>query len=303
MTRPRARWVELLIVATLVAACSGTDSRATAPSASPSEPSPSATGATVSQATLGLHLFTNGEIVQVIGGNERVVAEWPSRIAPFVPPMETRHGFVGLSRGRKRLDLWLVGNGRRTRVDRDVAQGFAVSIGARKIAYGLPRYESDGYHTRLIVATLPEGRRLHSVAFENYAKPIGFIGDRVLISVGDALARVSLWDPATGEVQRLDQYGTAGATDATARRALLYQGDGPCWDIGSWADVFARVRGHKCSLSHPSFSPQGRWIAGIRGPEFGPRNRSTCTTRSRLSSTSAASRFPALFNRHGRTIT
>lgn len=273
VTRSRALWASLLVVAMSAGACSGTDSDpiVTSPSVSPSEPSSPAPDSPMRQVTLGLHLFAHGEIVEVIGGEERVVARWPSRIAPYQPPVETRHGFVGLARGRNRLDLWLVSE-RRARIARDVAQGFAVSAGATKVAYGLPRYESGGYHTRLIVATLPEGRSLESVAIKNYAQPIGFIGDRVLIFVGDALARASLWDPATGEMRPLQRY-RAGATDATSRRALLFQGDGGCWDIGSWGDAFHRVRGRRCSLSRPAFSPQARWVAGIQGPEFGPRNR------------------------------
>jgi len=275
MRRPRARWLLALVFAMSAGACSGTDSApgATPPSVTPNEPPPTATEPGDLQATLGLRVFTNGEIIEVAGGDERVVAEWPSRTAPYLPPVETRHGFVGLSQAKRRLDLWLIGGGRHTRVDRDVAQGFAVSSGAGKVAYGLPRYESDGYHTRLIVATLPEGRRLSSLAIDNYAQPIGFIGDRVLISVGDALSRASVWDPSTGRVRSFDRYGGGRATDPTARRALLYQGDGQCWDIGTWADAFGHVLGHGCSLSRASFSPQGRWIAGIRGPEFGARNR------------------------------
>lgn len=269
------RGVLLLVAALLAAACSGTDSEpgARGPSVSPTGPSPSATETSVPRATLGLRLFANGEIVEVTDGDERVLARWPSRIAPYLPPIETRHGFVGLSREPKRLDLWLIGGGQRTRIDRDVAQSFAVSAGGKMVAYGVPRYESNGYRTRLIVARLPEGRRLHSFTIENYAQPIGFIGDRVLISVGDALARVSLWEPATGEVQSLKRYGGAGATDATSRRALLYKGDGQCWDIGSWADAFDRVGGRTCSLSSPVFSPEGQWVAGIHGPEFGPHDR------------------------------
>ena len=275
MTRAMVRRVLLIVVALLAAACRGTDSQPDArqPSISPAEPSPSATESAAPQATLGLHLFANGEIVEVIDGHQRVVARWPSRIAPYLPPIETRHGFVGLSRGPKRLDLWLIGDGQGTRIDRDVAQSFAVSAGAQRVAYGLPRYRSGGYRTRLIVATLPEGRRLESVVIENYAQPVGFIGDRVLISVGDALARVSLWNPETGAVQLFRRYAGGGSTDATSRRAVLYQGDGQCWDIGAWADAFDRLRGRTCSLSRPSFSSQGRWVAGIRGPEFGPRNR------------------------------
>jgi hypothetical protein len=225
-------------------------------------------------ATLGLHVFAGGEILHVNYGRENVVARWPSRVAPYAPPVETRHGFVGLAGGETKTDLWLVAAGGNTCLGRDVTHGFAVSAGGRSIAYGLPQWQQGGYRTQLFIAGLPGGRALDSVVIEDYAVPIGFLGERVLVSAGDALDETSLWDPETGEVQVISGYGGSGATDPTSRRAVLYTGGGDDeWDIGSWGDSLDVQSGGNERMWRPAFSPEGRWVAGIRGTEFDARAR------------------------------
>lgn len=261
-----------LALAALAGACTQDRPSSAPPTTSPM-PTPSQTQNVQKTSTIGLHLFAGGKIIKVVGGNKTVVARWPSRTAPYTPPIETQHGFIGLSQGSRRLDLWLVNASSRERLATKVAQSFAVSAGAGAVAYGLPVYRAGSYHTRLVAATLPEGRVVHSAEVDNYAQPIGFVGERVLIGVGDAVAHVALWDPATGQMDTFNRYGRAGATDPTSRKALLYQGDGGCWEVGNWADRFSPVRGANCNLSAPAFSPQATWIAGIEGAPYGANNR------------------------------
>lgn len=53
------------------------------------------------QATLGLPLFVNGEIVEVSDGTATVVAGWPRPTAPYQPPIETDQGILALAPGRR----------------------------------------------------------------------------------------------------------------------------------------------------------------------------------------------------------
>jgi hypothetical protein len=161
-----------------------------------------------------------------------------------------------------------------TCLGRDVAQAFPVSAGGRSVAYGTPRWQSDGTRTELFVDSLPDGRRLSSVVVDEYAEPIGFLGERVLISVGDALGGVAVWDPETGDVDAFPGYRGGGATEATSRRAVLYEGDADRpWGLGTWADSFDFLNGGNQMLSRPAFSAEGRWLAGIRGGKSDSHSR------------------------------
>ena len=273
LLKGRRRVVPCLLILCVSAACT---SDAPPPRQADSPPSESLTPSpetTELSGTLQLKVFADGQILQVTRGHNTVVADWPSRTAPYRPPIETKHGFIGLSRGRSQLDLWLVDGTSSRRLAKDVGQSFAVSAGATTVAYSLPNYSGGRYRTRLMSADLPNGRTLHTKELDSYAQPIGFIDERVLVGVGDAVAHVALWDPATGQLDPLSDYGRAGTTDPTSRQALLYQGDGPCWDIGNWANRFSRVRSQRCDLSAPMFAPDATWIGGIEGTEFGPDNR------------------------------
>ena len=274
MSRPTARVVALLVVATLATACARIDTGFVGTRSTPPDGSSPPVPASVAAATLGLHLFVNGKIIEVTDGDPRVIARWPSRSAPYLPPIETPHGFIGLARDRERVDLWLVRHGRNTCLGSDVARGFAVSAGARRVVYGRATYRSGGYETQLHVATLPGGRTIGSVAVDGYAVPVGFVGNRVVLTIGDGLGGASVWDPTTEEVELLNGYRGAGATDPTSRRALIYAGAvDRAWVVGSWGDDFAHSHGGDLVLSRPAFSPQGRWLAGIRGPEYGSQGR------------------------------
>jgi len=115
---------------------------------------------------------------------------------------------------------------------------------------------------------------LDSVEIEDYAVPIGFLGRRVLISIRGSLGEISVWDPATGDLQFIGGHRGGGATDPTSQRAVLYTGGGDDhWDIGSWGDSYDVQSGGNERMGRPAFSPEGRWVAGIRGTELDRRAR------------------------------
>lgn len=262
----------LLLMVSSGACTSGPpDSKPVSP-ASPEAPTPSPTSVALT-ATLKLHVLANGQLLEVTKGQETIVAEWPSRTSPFMPPIETKYGFIGLARAPRRLDLWLVDGTSRRRLAKNVGQSFAVSAGGTAVAYSLPINSKGRYQTTLVSGALPGVRAPRTKEIDSYAQPIGFIDDQVLVGIGDATAHVSLWDPATGQLDPLRDYGRAGTTDPTSRLALLYEGDGPCWDVGNWADLFSQVRGRGCNLMAPMFAPRGTWVGGIQGTEIGPSNR------------------------------
>ena len=273
----RATGMVALLVALVTAGCVDEDRSAPTASEGPSgpaspsierTPTPAPTGA-----TLGITVFSNGRILEFDDGRERVVAEWPSLNAPYHAPVQTPYGFVGLARraaGDGALDLVLVRGDKHRLIERDVAQGFAVSDGANNVAYSA--LSANGRRSRMVVMGMPQRELIGSVRIDGYAEPVGFVGEKVLMTSGDGHAVASLWDPASGNIEHLHDYGSEGATHPTARRALVYQGDGLCWEIASWSDTFDSVQGPTCSLTSPAFSPDGRWIAGVEGQDFGVRN-------------------------------
>ena len=271
--RITARLALTIVGVALVGAACGKGDLGSGPPTAPA-PEPVQSEPLHDRTTLGLRLFSNGEILDINYGRENVVARWPSPIAPSAPPVETRHGFVGLAGGETKADLWLVAANGNTCLGRDVTQGFAVSAGGRSIAYGLPNWRQSGYRTRLLIAGLPDGRVLDSVEIDDYAVPIGFLGQRVLISIRGSLGEIAVWDPVTGELQSIGGHRDGGATDPTSHRALIYSGGGDdYWDLGSWGDSYDVQSGGNEMMWHPAFSPEGRWVAGIRGAELDRRAR------------------------------
>ena len=168
----------LATLACLIAACTSDspDPARDQPSQALASPSPSPSPTlTNREATLERAIFVDGQIIRVKKERETVIAKWPSRGAPYVPPIETNYGFVGLSQERRRLDLWLVDEKHQKRLAKDVGQSFAVSAGSRTVAYSHPVYlkcakatargpcaGGGSYTTELVTAALPSGSILHT---------------------------------------------------------------------------------------------------------------------------------------------
>jgi hypothetical protein len=142
----------LAIAGSLIAAC-------TRDGAEPAPVPPATLGTTSSSPSmtpdlgeaLGRPLFVDGRIMRVGASAKTVVADWPTRVAPYLPPVETDQGFIGLSQEPRRLDLWRVDGGQRYRLARDVGQSFAISAGGRTIAYSHPVYRECANQLRKVV--------------------------------------------------------------------------------------------------------------------------------------------------------
>ena len=233
----------------------------------PSEAPPQVTPRT----TLDLRLFVDGTIIVVTDGKGTTVARWPSATAPYEPPVEARHGFVGLTYARRGQALWYVTARGARRLASPVSQGFGVSALGRYVAFGKTDLTSRRGSTRLV---LLGGRGFTRVEAETvlpnvHAVARGFVGPDVFVGWGDGGAvSLGVWHPASGTVTKLPAYTGAGPTDQVSGRVVLYQGDGGCcWGITTWpARVWpSRDRGADCSMCSMAFSPSGLLLAGISG--------------------------------------
>lgn len=220
--------------------------------------------------TLDLRLFVDGTIIAVTDGKETTVARWPSETAPYEPPVEARHGFVGLTYARRGQALWYVTARAARRLANPVSQGFGVSVLGRYVAFGKTDLTSRRGSTRLV---LVGGRGFERVEAETVLPNVhsaagDFIGLDVFVGWGDGGAvSLGVWHPASGTVTKLPAYTGAGPTDQVRGRVVLYQGDGGCWGITTWpARVWpSRDHGSDCSMRSMVFSPSGLWLAGISG--------------------------------------
>ncbi|MEW6059698.1 MAG: hypothetical protein AB1551_06105 [Actinomycetota bacterium] len=236
-----------------------------------------------SLATLDLRLFVDGAIVAVTDGKETALARWPSTTAPYEPPVEARHGFVGLTYARRGQALWYVTAKGARRLASPVSQGFVVSALGTYVAFGKTDLTSRRGSTHLVLVGGPGFARVEAeTSLPNvHAVAWGFVGPHVFVGWGDGAAvSLGIWNPASGTVTKLPAYTRAGPTDQEGGRVVLFQGDGGCWGITTWpARVWpSRDPGADCNTRPMAFSPSGCLLAGISGTvdsgfAGGPRNR------------------------------
>lgn len=275
----------LLVLAVLLfAACTAPAEVGRNTPRSPVGATPSASPSRVgNDTTLGLRLFVDGRIIMVTDGREATVAQWPSATAPYEPPVEARHGFVGLTYAPRGQALWYVTAGGVRRLGSPVSQGFGVSALGRYVAFGETDLTSRRGSTRLVLLGGHGFERVQAetVLHDVHAAAGDFVGDDVFVGWGDGGAvSLGLWDPASGTVTNLPAYTGAGPADPVSRRVVLYQGDGGCWGITTWPRKVwpSRDRDADCAMRSKAFSPSGLWLAGVFGAgdggyAGGPRNR------------------------------
>ncbi len=216
-------------------------------------------------ATLGLRLFVDGQILEVSQGETRLVAEWPAPAAPYAPPVEGKFGIVGLAYGREGVDLWRWQESTGAeRLATGTSQAFAVtSDGA--LAYGVveqPRMAS----TQLVMTDLLDGSPGVAVGVPGYVAPIGFVGSRGAVTAGDAGGVTGgVWDGS--RIVELPDNG-AVVTQPARGYVVVRHGDGTCWDIVLVSEARAIEDGAEadCNFTPQAFSPSGEELVGIEGP-------------------------------------
>ena len=217
------------------------------------------------QATLGLPLFLNGEIVEVAEGTATVVAEWPRPTAPYQPPVETDQGILALAPGRQGVDLWRWSqDGGAERVAEGTSQSFAVSAQGA-VAYGVidPSMTATTLHI-----TDPLGEPMHQVVIDGYAAPVGFVGSDIVATTGDGAEVQGLtWNGARDVVSLPSSYHGAIATQQLLGYSVLRIGDSGCWNIVTFVGSSPQpsVAPEECSVVPQAFSPSGSLLAGIDG--------------------------------------
>jgi hypothetical protein len=136
----------------------------------------------------------------------------------------------------------------------DVGEGLAVQQGTSTAAYVDPR------RSQLLVMDLLTGSVVASKQVTGRVVPVAWIGDRVLLTLGEGSAeRASIWTPATAEVRDI---GTPGTYDA----ALAAGGTG---DLVALAKGYCVTVSHltqagdlwsQCSADDARFSPTGKRV-------------------------------------------
>jgi hypothetical protein len=217
------------------------------------------------EATLGLPLFLNGEIVEVSQGTATVVAEWPRPTAPYQPPVETDQAILALAPGRQGVDLWRSSqDGGAERVAEGTSQSFAVSAHGA-VAYGVidPSMTATTLHI-----TNPLGDPMHQVVVDGYAAPVGFVGSHIVATTGDgAEVQGFTWNGARDVVSLPPSYHGAIATQQLLGYSVLRIGDSGCWNIVTFVGSSPQESGtpEECSIVPQAFSPSGSLLAGIDG--------------------------------------
>ena len=205
--------------------------------------------------------FDNGEVRDLV--TNRVVARFPDKIAPEVPPARVAGGFAAVTSHSSVGDLWLS-----TSPDVSAAvhiassvSGVAASRDGRTIAYAIISAGGVG-PTTLVIADVATNAVRSSALFPKFARVVGFSDPEVVLETGDGGgAAAALWMPSSGQIVALDGYGGTGGVGRGY--AVLHEGDGICPVLVSIADmtVHPQPKGDTfdpaCSTSRWSLDPNG----------------------------------------------
>lgn len=259
------------IRATALAALAVTASCASEPIYQRTVPPPASPGTTAPPGQVAgpppmAGVFVRGEVLR--GPAAQPQGKVPFEDAPQRPPV-SHGGRVAVEVGRTGdlLEVWLM-----------LPDGVAVSLGegggaafaADGSQLAVTRHEATGaaqFGTSTLLLFGTDGElALTGPTVEGYARTAGWVGDRVLVEVGDgASVGVVMWDPGEAtlidlEPGEVDVRGVL-ATHAASGRALLRTGDGPCWVLADLLDGVVLGPGGCGTAGRPVFSPSGAMLA------------------------------------------
>lgn len=190
-------------------------------------------------------------------------------------PIETPWGIVALVGGdSNHHSLWLRSETSEPQLLSADAAGFAVNADRNRVAWATSARTGD--RATIYQAELPSGTVTATTSVDRFTRVSGYVRDLVLVTVGDGLSSVNLWDPTDGDVTQLEggPWGQVLGTHPGLGLAVLTQGDGLCAQV-------ARVAGRRatpvtgpldCSSRAPArFSTDGRWLAALNGDSVNPQ--------------------------------
>jgi hypothetical protein len=205
--------------------------------------------------------FDDGEVRDLI--TNQVVARFPDKVAPEVPPARVAGGFVAVTSHSSVGDLWLS-----TSPDVSAAvhlassvSGVAASRDGRTIAYAIISAGGVG-PTTLVVADVATNTVRSTALFPKFGRVVGFSDPEVVLETGDGGgAAAALWMPSSGQIVTLDGYGGTGGVGRGY--AVLHEGDGICPVLVSIVDMAVYPQSKDdtfdpgCSTSRWSLDPRG----------------------------------------------
>jgi hypothetical protein len=195
-------------------------------------------------------------------------------VSPDFSPVATPYGIVALVGPKYDHHELRVRptDGGMTRLLTSDAAGFAVDSAGQRVAWAtaLP----SGTTSVLREVDLETGAVIATTTIDQFGRVGGFIDDRVVVTVGDGLARVRLWSPARGVVEDIrnnaSTWGHVLGTDPARHRAVLTQDDGLCAQVVEFGGRDTSLKVIKdlpgCQTRGPArFTSDGRWLAVTAG--------------------------------------